>query len=78
MLVRRHLVQLETNKPGDEGCRRRNSRDNFARNLLGGVAVRRVNVIIHCPQIGRSGDVIDMVIGVIVLLELSGSQTVTG
>jgi hypothetical protein len=41
------------------------------------MAVSRVDVIVHCAKVGGSSDEVDVVVGVIVLLELNDIKPVS-
>ena len=68
------LVKLENDQAGHERCRRGNGWDNLARNELGLVAVRWLDTVVLRTQVAGSGDKVDVVVGVVILLELDWSQ----
>jgi hypothetical protein len=71
VLAIQHLVEFETHQPGDKSGRRSNSRDDLARNELGLVSIGKLDLVIFRPQIARSRDEIDVVIGIVVFLKLN-------
>lgn len=72
------LVQLETDEADDERRRRGDRGDDLARDLLRRVTVGGVDAVVHRAEVGGGGDEVDMVVGVVVLLEVDRVQAVPG
>ena len=71
-----YLVQLKADQADDERCSGRDSGNDLARDLLGRMPVSGVDAVVHRAQVRRSSDEVDVVVGVIILLELDGRQAV--
>ena len=71
-----NLVQLKTHKTYNKRCRGRDGRNDLTSDLLGSIAIRRSDVVIRCAKVRSSGDKVDVIVGVIVLLELNGNEAV--
>ena len=72
-----NLVEFQTDKPGNKGGCSRNSRDNFARDLLGAVSICSVDAIVHCTKIRCCSNEINMMVGVVVFLKLARAQAIS-
>lgn len=64
-----HLVKLQTDQPNSQRGRRRNRRNDFSRNQLCSVLVRRGDTVVQRTQVGCSGDKVDMVVRVVILFK---------
>ncbi len=74
--MRDYLVELETDKTGDQrgsGC---DGRDDLSSDLLRRMPVSRRDAVVRSSQVRRSSDEVDVEVRVVVLLELDGVQTV--
>jgi hypothetical protein len=71
-----NLVQFQTHQAGHEGGGRSNGRDNLPRNLLCGVSISYVDIVVHRPKIRCCSDEVDVIIGIIILLEFDRCKTI--
>ena len=71
------LIQLQADKTGDERSRCRDGGDDLTRNLLRRMPVCRCDAVVHRAEVRRSGDEVDMVVRIIVLLEFDRVEAVT-
>lgn len=69
------LVELEADKADSESGGGGNCRDNLASNELGLVAVRLGDLVVASTEVGRGGDEVDVVVGVVVLLKVARLET---
>ena len=76
LLLATHLVQLEAHQPSDDGRGRRDSRNDLARDLLRVMSACGLDAVVERTQVSSGGDEVDVVVGVIILLELDGRQAV--
>jgi len=75
--MRPDLVEFQTNQPRYKGSCGRNGRDDLPRNLLGRVSIGNGYVVIHSTEIGSGGDEVDMMVGIVILLEFDWSKAVS-
>ena len=68
------LVKLQAHQTSDQSGGRSDSRDDLTRDLLRRVTIRRVDTVVHRPQIRRGRNEVNMMVRVVVLLELHGVQ----
>ena len=73
-----NLVQLKTHKTYNERCRSRDGRNDLTSDLLGGIAIRRSDVVIRCAKVRSSSDKVDVIVGVIILLKFGGVEAIAG
>ena len=71
-----NLVQLKAYKTYNKRCRSRDGRNDLTSDLLSSIAIRRSDVVIRCAKVRSSGDKVDVIVGVIVLLELNRDEAV--
>ena len=67
-----NLVEFQAHQTRDEGSCGGDGRNDLAGNLLRRVAISGVDAVVHGTEVGSSGDEIDVVVCVIILLELHG------
>lgn len=72
-----YLEELQANKTSYQSGGRRDGRNDLSCNLLSGVSVCRVDVVVHCAEVGRCGDEVDVEVGIVILLEFHWVQSVT-
>lgn len=71
-----YLVKFKTHQADNERGGGSDGRNDFTCYLLRGMTIGDSNVVIHRTKVGRSGDKIDVMVSIIVLLELDRSEAV--